>query len=338
MRAGEPARERARPVYHPAGRDDALRAALEDLQAGRWMATRELLSETGTNWGLRSARSQILAAAAVRSDVLGAWLMEEPESANAVVMQARVAVERALRAHRHGRAQTGSLEQRAREWCWRAAQLAPQDPVPWVCLLALAQVDEQQARPEHYAASPERLLPPGPWGLLGEAHRLDPCNREAFHRMLRFWLSRPGGSVGASIDFVRWVVSWAPVGSALLVLPLHAYAEHFRRQRERVPADPLLRRLWTRDHIARDAERALHLWFDETTSQPRLALDLNHLAHALSAAHRPQDAARVFDAIGPYATRLPWAHMADDPALAEREFAWARSQAWAAVAASGGRP
>jgi hypothetical protein len=326
MSPQEGGRDDARLVYHPAGRDTALRAALEDLRAGRWMSMRDLLKATGTDWGLRTARSQVLATAAARSDVLQVWQAEEPRGADVPVMQARVAVERVLLAHRQGRGDAPALARAARAACLRAGQSIPADPVPWVCLLALAQVDERQLLPEHRLPAPEQMLPPGPWGLLGEAHQRDPFNREAFHRMLKFWLTRSAGSHGDAIDFVRAAVSWAPRGSALMVLPLYAYVEQYRRQRDRDQLDPLTRRQWIRDHIAMDVDRALTMWFDQPGHAPRAPLDLNHLAHGLWAGGRLADAGRVFDAIGPYATTAPWAHVADDPSAAEREFAWARSQ------------
>jgi hypothetical protein len=319
-------RDDARLVYHPAGHDSALRAALEDLRAGRWMAMRDLLAATGADWGLRTARSQVLATAAARSDVLRVWHAEEPDSADVVVMLARVAVERALQAHRQGRREVYALVRGAREACWLAGERTPADPVPWVCLLALAQADELQDLPEHRLAAPEQMLPPGPWGLLEEAQRRDPFNREAFHRMLKFWMTRTAGSIGDAIDFVQAAVAWAPKGSALMVLPLYAHVELYRQQRDREQLGPLLRRQWTRDHIAVDVDRALRTWFDGPAVAARAPLDLNHLAHGLWAGGSLEDAGRVFDAIGPYATTAPWAHVADEPAAGEREFLWARGQ------------
>jgi hypothetical protein len=57
------------------------------------------------------------------------------------------------------------------------------------------------------------------------------------------------------------------------------------------------------------------------------------LAHALWASHQFTDAARVFEALGPFATRLPWAYVSNDPSRpepAEREFLRARAQSLAA--------
>jgi hypothetical protein len=325
-------------VFHPAGPDAALRAALEDLQAGRWMAMRALLAETGTDWAVRTARTQVLGAAAARSNVLGAWRAEEPGSADLGVMQARVSVEHALLAHRKQDRNEAAITQRAREACWAAGRRLPNDPVPWVCLLALAQADERQQRPEHYLPAPEPMLSPGPWGLLGEADHRDPFNREAFHRMLRFSLARAAGSPGEAVDFARYVGSVAPEGSPLLVLPLYAYVERYREMRDSGRLSPLLRGQWAADHVRHHADRALHGWFEQPATGPRAPLDLNHLAHALWAGDRFEAAHRVFSQIGPYATHLPWAHVADSPEQAEEEFRWARNQCRLAGPDARGRP
>ena len=324
-------------VFHPAGPDAALRVALEDLHAGRWMATRTLLAETGTDWAARTSRTQVLGAVAARSNVLSAWRAEEPGNGDLAVMRARVAVEHALVARRQRDRNAPSIEQRAREACWAAGSQLPNDPVPWVCLLALAQADERQERPEHCHPAPEPMLPAGPWGLLGEADRRDSFNREAFHRMLRFWLARAGGSPGEAIDFARYVGSVAPDGSPLLVLPLYAYVERYREMRDGGRLSPLMRGQWTGDHVTHHIDRALHGWFDHPSAGQCTPLDLNHLAHALWAGNRFDDAHRVFSQIGPYATRLPWASVADSPDHAEEEFRWARSQSRSA-GQSRGRP
>lgn len=152
------------PQFHPAGFDDALRTALEDLRAGRWRSTSELLRNCRT-WGVRTARSQVLAAAVVAAhgDAVEAWLQEEP-SADALMMRARVRVQEALGAHRAGERGVGLLVDRARSACGEAVRYGPADPVPWVCLLALAQLDwpeARQRRPEHRAQPRSSCCRPG---------------------------------------------------------------------------------------------------------------------------------------------------------------------------------
>ncbi|WP_374028479.1 hypothetical protein [Streptomyces sp. NEAU-sy36] len=189
------AREAARPCYDPAGPDHALRAVLQDLRTGRWMAMRTLLAETTEAWRW-TQRTQILAAAAAGSDVVRAWLAEEPDCAHAAVMRARVGVERALRARREGHLRAHELWIEAWDAAQTATGLAPRDPVPWICLLALAQLDPGQRWAEHRAAPPAPPLPPGPWELLAEAAARDPYNREAHHRVLQFLYARDGGREG----------------------------------------------------------------------------------------------------------------------------------------------
>lgn len=305
------AREGARPAFDPAGNDVALRAALQDLRTGRWMAMRGLLEDTRA-WWQWTQRTQVLAAAAAGTDVVRAWLTEEPFSVPAVVMRARVAVERALRAHREGHRRTHELWIEAWDASQSATRTAPHDPVPWVCLLALAQLDKEQSWQEHRERAPEPLLPPGPWGLLAEADKRDPYNREAYHRMLQFLYIRGSGErLAEAVGYAQWASGTAPPGSALHVLPLYVRVERYRRTSGRNAALDLH---WVAEDAAREAQLALHAWFELSRPAERSLLDLNHLAHALWGALRFPDATRVFEALGPYWTPLPWAYRTADPA------------------------
>ncbi|MFF8841173.1 hypothetical protein ACF08N_00340 [Streptomyces sp. NPDC015127] len=315
-----------RPVYHPAGHDSGLRAALQDLRTGRWLAMRNLL-ETTADWAVWTQRTQVLAAVAAGTDMVRAWLADEPASPAAAVMHCRVLVERALRAHREGHHRTGELWQEGREACRAAAHGAPEDPVPWVCLLALAQLDEGQRLEEHRTAPPGPMLFPGPWGLLAQADKRDPHNREAYHRMLQFvYGRRAGGHLSDAVNLVQWASSSAPAGSAVKVLPLYVRVERYRREHGHEKALDLH---WVTDDAEREARRALADWFDVTDPARRSLLDLGHLAHALWGAQQFADAGRVFEALGPYYTPQPWSYRTHDPrdaSLAKEVFLRARSR------------
>jgi hypothetical protein len=276
---------------------------------------RDLLARTGAAWPLRTARSQVLAAAAARSHVVRTWLAEEPTNPDALMMRARVDVERALHARQFGHESAAGLAERARNSAHQAARAATADPVPWVCLLALASLDLEQRRPEHHLRAPDRLLPPGPWGLLREVQRRDTFNREGHHRVLRTLLAQPLGGSAAVVHFAHWVKSWVPwqSGSSLLVLPLYAYAQHYRDKREHGRYDVIGRAQWTREPVTDDVQRALDGWFDLSPPLERSLLDLNYLAHALWAGRRYAEAATVFTAIGPFMTTHPWNFVASDP-------------------------
>ncbi|MFF4169553.1 hypothetical protein [Streptomyces sp. NPDC001744] len=314
-----------RPVYHPAGHDHALRHAVQDLRAGRWMAMARLLDET-SDWDSWTRRTQVLAAVAAGTDTVRVWRAEHPDSPAATVMHGRVAVERAVRAHRAGHAGADDLREQARNACREAADRSPSDPVPWVGLLALAALDGRQRRAEHRLRPPAPMLPTGPWGLLAEAEKRDPYNREAHHRMLQFVYARRSGPLSEAVNYSSWASSSAPVGSALHALPLYVRVERYRRERGHERALDLH---WVAEDAIRDAQRALDAWFLFCATDEASLLDLNHLAHALFGALRFTDAARVFEALGPYYTTLPWAYRTarpDDRALAEEVFLHARAR------------
>ncbi|MFJ6572535.1 hypothetical protein ACIQNU_34510 [Streptomyces sp. NPDC091292] len=319
-------RDGFRPAYHPAGHDAGLRVALQDLRAGRWVSMRNLLDSTADR-SLWTQRTQVLAAAAAGTDLVQAWRAEEPRSVSAAVMEGRVAVERTLRAHRGEHRHTHELWQQAWEACRLAAHAAPDDPVPWVCLLALAPLDTGQQMEEHRAAPPEPMLPYGPWGLLAEADKRDPHNREAYHRMLQFmYVRRAGGRLSEAVNFVQWAVTSAGPGSALHVLPLYVRVERYRREGGRESALDLH---WVAEDATREALRALGGWFDHVEPEESSLLDLNHLAHALWGALQFTDGARVFEALGPYWTPVPWSYRtpdAGDSAAAVELFTQARAR------------
>jgi hypothetical protein len=320
-----------RPAYPPAGHDFQLRIALRDLRSGRWSTMRELL-ETTPGHALRTHRTQVLAAAAAGTDLVQAWRCEEPRSALAAVMHGRVAVERALRARYQGHQHAQALWRQAWGACRIATRAAHDDPVPWVCLLALARLDERQEWDEHRTAAPEPTLPSGPWGLLAEADRRDPHNREAYHRMLQFLCGRPtGGRLREAGDFARWAAAAAPAGSPLHVLPLYVRVERYRREGGR---DAALDLHWVSQDAGEEARRALHRWFDHTAVQESSLLDLGHLAHGLWGALEFRAAARVFRAMDPYYTPWPWAYRTPDPGdtpAATDVFVQARARCLAAL-------
>ncbi|MET7458379.1 hypothetical protein ABZT03_42450 [Streptomyces sp. NPDC005574] len=310
---------------HPAGRDEDLRLALEDLQLDRWLSTKTLLTRTGS-WALRTARSQVLAAGAARGDAIAAWLAEDPTDANALMMQARVLTVRAVSAYRHTADRHTLIPclRAAHTACLEAARRWPADPVPGVCLLALAQVDCDRKRPLHlgnWADPSEALLPRGPWPVLDEVNRRDHPNREAYQRMLQCFQARGGGAV----DFARWASSLAGPGSVLLTLPLYAFVEEYRL---RTVGGQVARTLhfWDNEQVRHYAVRARDGWFaylaDRSTASQ---LDLNYLAYTLTACGLP-GAGDVFEAIGPFATQAPWHHVSESRWW-EEEFLLARTYA-----------
>ncbi|WP_319671767.1 hypothetical protein [Streptomyces sp. ME18-1-4] len=301
-----------------AGRDEELRAALDDLRLGRWSAMRDLLRKTGGDWALRTARSQVFAVGAGDGGAVKAWLEEEPFSADALMMWARVLTRQALRALRDGKddylvRRVGGV---ARDACFSALGRRPEDPVVWVCLLDLAKLLDlqdlryldpyfgQRPRPHLWGQAPEIGLFPGPWPLLDEVNLRDPGNREGYHRM-REYFGMPESGVLA-VDFARWASAGAPRGSVLHVLPLYEFVAEYKRRHGGGQGTAIA--FWGREQVKHHARKARDDWFEATprTLRARLSLlDLNHLAYALVACGE-DGAGEVFEEIGPYATRTPW--------------------------------
>ncbi|MEE4543954.1 hypothetical protein V2S66_18495 [Streptomyces sp. V4-01] len=332
------------PAFHPAGLDTALQWAVEAIRVGHWKPMRDLLAETGAHWGLRTSRSQVLGSAAAGGHVVRQWLEEEPGSVDALVMQARVSAELVLRAYRQGHSGVDGLAAQAREAAMAAHRVHAADPVPLVCLLALAATDPSQAHQAHRMPPPaNEFLPTGPWRLLGALVERDGFNREGHHRMMQVLLRSRSGGQAAALGFAQWVWSRVPAESccSLLVLPLHSHAEHYRAKRQHGVADAGVGAMhWRTDPVRAYADRALRCWFEHSERVELSAVDLNHLAHALWADRRFDEAARVFEVIGPHATSAPWMHVANtagDRDSGAAEFAKARAQCLS-IAGNAGAP
>lgn len=302
-----------------AGRDDELRRALEDLRMNRHFAMRSVLMKSWRDWPLRTARSQVLAVGAGDGAAVAAWLDEEPRSADALMMWARVLTRQAVRAFRQGKEE--ALLRRAagvaRDACWAALRHSPGDPVPWVCLLDLAKlpIDERyldpflRQRSYQWGRAPEMGLFDGPWPLLHEVDQRDPGNREAYHRMREYADVRLSG--GLAVDFSRWVSGRAPYGSSLHVVPLYAFLAEYRRRHADGRGGAIA--FWSTAQVKHYARKACDEWFYATPvpQRSRLSLvDLNHLAFVLVACGEI-GAGGVFEEIGQYATNAPWAQVSE---------------------------
>ena len=294
------------PTPHPAGWDNDLRNALEDLQLDRWRSSQALLERTRT-WELLTSRSQLLAAAAAKGHAVEAWCKEEPDNAYAAMMHARVLAHRAGAAARRGadRKSVMAVSRHALMACNTAEELWPDCPVPGICRLILAGLDDDPNRPDHpahWAHSPEpHLLPVGPWTLLLAVVKLDPCNREAHHRMLQCFQARGHGA----LDFAKWSTERAKPGSPLHVLPIYAYIDDFAARFKEGTGSSI--GYWNTEVTHQYVQRARDGWF-AWHQNPRSGcsiLDLNYLACGLITTGLP-GALPVYEAIGPFALAAPW--------------------------------
>ncbi|KUO18690.1 hypothetical protein AQJ91_24550 [Streptomyces dysideae] len=284
-------------MWHPAADDRTLASVSLDVRAGRCLSALEALTDTRDAFALRAHRSLVLASEAADSDLVERWLAEEPNPETAL-MWARVAVLRALRAADARDPRAEALERIALAACDRASAADPADPTPWAARLAMARLHRLRE------PAPHGLLtaPPGPWRLFAHILSLDPWHREAHHRFLACFFPRHGGSVTAAWDVAAFLGQRAPVDSPLRLLPLVALVECYN------PTQLLADRVWEQPQWRATALAIYQNWLP-TVAGYRFTpvLDLAYLAHALVMGKRVFEARAVFTAMGPYATRMPWA-------------------------------
>ncbi|MFF7954011.1 hypothetical protein [Streptomyces griseorubiginosus] len=309
-------------IVSPVGADTDLRAALEDLKLGRYLAARDLLGRTGPNWSLRTIRSQLLAASVGEPGVFKTWRDEEPGNPDAAMMWARVLTRAALAAHRAGRdphvvARAAGL---ARQACDRARLLLPVCPVPWVDLLQLTQLPYDPSAFDPYAHARggrwDTLKDPGmshrgPWPLLHEINERHPGNREGHHRMREYFWHR-SEELGAAMNYSCWLTTGGTRNPELLPMPLYALMDTYRERHGDGRGGAL--QFWQRAQVRHYACQAYEEWFARVppVEYEWLPLsDLSHLAHALVACGEDQRAAHVFTAMGPYVTSQPWQDIND---------------------------
>lgn len=282
-------------IWHPAADDRKLAQTCTDVRAGRHFSAAEVLKVTRGDFELRAHRSLVLASEAADSDLAERWLAEEP-GPESTLLWARVAMLRALRGGGIGR-RGEQLLRIARKACERAAETAPQDPTPWVSLLALAPLtDEADPAPPGLMTAPR-----GPWRLFARVLRFDPYHREAHHRFLASFFERNGGTQRASWDVASFLSHRVPVSSPLRLLPLVALVEAYD------PGEPLADRVWEQPQWRSVMDSIHQHWFPRVaTYRYTPVLDLSYLAHALHMANRAIEACEVLQAAGPYASRMPW--------------------------------
>ncbi|HEV2637334.1 MAG TPA: hypothetical protein VGX23_19435 [Actinocrinis sp.] len=293
-------RKADRYVWDPAADDRELAQACMSLRGGRFFEARAVLSATRRDFALRAHRSLVLASVAADSDVIERWVAEEPDP-DAVLLAARTAAIRALRAADLRDPRATDLAALAQAGCLRAADLLPDDPTPWAALLAVARLE-----PHNYPG-PEGLEDVlGPWEVMRELWSRDPLHREGHHRLLAYFFARYDGSHAMMWDVAWWVRARAPAGSELLLLPLVAQAEHYRSRAGRPGTRAAFD--WDTQEAKIQAAAVYDDWFPHRDKFSRFTpvLDLSYLGHALCAGGMFLEARPVLQAMGPYATTMPW--------------------------------
>jgi hypothetical protein len=308
----------------PALGDIALAEARDALASGDWGQARDVLAQTrksadGPAWDRRSHRVRVLAEAVANSSWVERWQVLEPVNPDAALLRAQEETVRALRGSLTGGGGYRESAAEALDLCIHAAEMAPEDPTPWVIMLTLARAADRGLKGGHDEF----------WRRWQEMRERDTFNRDGHHEALMYLFAAWCGSHQEMYDFAYWLAGEAPPGSPLAVLPLVAHAEVFRSATAGVPKQrqPTPHAHWSRDLVSADVDRVLHSWLGSAVEPHAQAdLDRNYLLHAMVYSGRvdADETRALFDAIGSHATRAPWGFTGD----AETSFLYWRDRAF----------
>lgn len=204
--------------------DPSLRAALAAASSGDHTPAAELLAGTREHaqWERRDTCVSRLARASLHHPGwLESWLEESPEDPDAVLVKADQYVYQAWQIRTGARARHVEADQfRAFHAVLRdsvpvistAAELNPDDPVPW--RIALTQARGIQAPREVFD------------GYLSEANARDPHHEGCHVQALQYLCAKWYGSHEEMFAFAERAAEQAPPGSRLHALPLQAVVEY----------------------------------------------------------------------------------------------------------------
>ncbi|MGW1982524.1 hypothetical protein ACWCPJ_08700 [Streptomyces collinus] len=266
-----------------------------------------VLDQEPGDWDRRTHRIGVLADFLADSHLPGSWAGREPRNPSALVLHAWTQVVSARsRGHLEGR--TDVIES-----CLRAAELAPEDPTPWIALLGVARL--------------ERWQQPQVFGVWNEVLGRDRWNREAYLSMLNYLTPEECGSRMQVLEFVDGLSARMPANAPCAAVELTAQVFQYHTVLDRGGFEALVaRNHWSQAMAAQALDRVAHTWAQPGFLRHARALaDLNLLAYALMAADRRREAHPVFEALGGVVSAWPW-HTGGD-ALTEFDQAHRRASA-----------
>ncbi|NNN30648.1 hypothetical protein HLK59_09770 [Streptomyces sp. S3(2020)] len=255
----------------------------------------DLLKHTGTDWDRRTHRLSVLAATTAGSRVPSAWTAREPGNTDALLLHAWAQLVQGRRSG--GLSDADSLVRS----CYRAAELSPEDPTPWVIVLGVARL--------------ERYDRGSVLAVWREALARDRWNREAHLQLLGYLSPEEGGSRVQVLDFVDSVRAGTPADAPTAAVELTAAVRQYQAVVARGGVEALMARdFWRHPPVLHALDRAAATWPKPGFLRHAAArADLNLLAYALGAAERRSEAAPVFTALEGVVTAWPWNGDGGDP-------------------------
>lgn len=284
--------------------DAGLRAALSAARSGAWAPAAELLARTRVDrdWDRRGQYSAGLAELALHhSGWFDEWRRGRSGDPDVALVAAELEIDRAWEIRTAARARHVSREQfQAFRTVLRdaipvlrtAADLNPEDPVPWRVLIAHAMG----------LGAPRDVFDE----YLARGRAADPHHMGLHARAVQYLAQKWYGSHAEMFAFAESAAAAAPEGSPLRGLPLHAVTEYALEHEAGIGKGPVA---WSR--IEGLVEAGLELSARFEPGDRRAAGFRNHLALALIRSDREAEALEVFRLIGTDARTFPWAYMGD---------------------------
>lgn len=295
----------------PARGDAELAEAIGAARGGDWKPAAGLLAATGGDWNLRYSRVELLALDCTHTaDAwFHAWRTEAPDSPDMAVVHAQVLRNQAGKARGAAWAKATSREQfeaffritgEADAAAIRAAQLAPDDPTPWVTRIGAA-LGRQLPHEEFNA-------------LWDELFARDQLHRRGHSYAHQYWLAKWFGSDALSAKFVADATARAPHTALAFELNLHRLQECWLAVRDAGPSGAVRFADYCGSEPGRSLlEVALYQWDGALpTGGAYQMVDRNLLAWALTMARRYDEACDVFASLGGCVTAgYPWMYYKD---------------------------
>lgn len=277
-------------------------AVADAAWSGDWRAAAAYAEAPGTDWDARWDRLEVLQHIAAEDDAwLTRWRAERPDSCDAATLHASLLVHRAWAvrgsAYAHkvpdaDMAQFHTLLPAAVKVAQDAAALDPAHPGPWIVMTTAA-------RGIQYSAGEFQQI----WQ---ELCARAPHHAAAHWQAMQYWCAKWYGSDDTMLDFAASAVRYAPSGSLLAGLYLHALHELETRNGSALSV------------VSKDAGKELLTQvaraLDEAPQEHEDLPRLRHLlAHFLGKAGLYEAALDQFRLIGPWCGAYPWRHKDKNP-------------------------
>ena len=302
----------------PALGDPELAAALSANRTGDWKPAAVLMESVGTDWDRRGLYANAFANM-LKEDPGAAWLQNwrqaDPRSADAAVVHAQAlvvkawAIRGARRANATSKAQFRGFHQvlnEAATAAMTAAELAPDDPTPWMTMVTAA-------RGLQFSNTKfERI-----WN---ELITRDLHNRRGHTQALQYWMPKWFGSNPRARQFVDEAVMRAPKSALAFELRVHFAHERWLQTANLPGASSKM--LFFRWGLGRRLLKPALADFwtgDVPSGGGYAAVDRNLLAWALTMTRRYDEACEVWLQLGGCVNDgYPWQYYMNAPAAFKR--------------------